>query len=215
MPAKGTPLPRGKHKANRKRNAWMVEIPILCLVAVLVAFGVRTFLLQTFYIPSGSMENTLLVGDRVLVNKISYRFRDPQRGEIVVFRPPSVWKQGAPNEDDFIKRIIGAPGDHVVCCDSKGRITVNGRALNEDYLYPGNVPSQVRFDVIVPRKRYFMMGDHRGASADSRYHLDYYQGTIPRSALVGRAFAIYWPLNRIDTLPVPKTFKRVPAPGSG
>ncbi len=212
-PAKGTPIPRGKHKANKRRSAW-VEIPILILVAVLVAVLVRTFLLQTFYIPSGSMENTLLVGDRVLVNNVIYDFRDPERGEVVVFKPPSVWEQRS-TSDDFIKRIIGIGGDRVICCDAKGRVTVNGYALDEDYLYPGNVPSQSRFDVTVPRDRYFVMGDHRAASADSRAHLDSQRGTIPQSAITGRAFAIYWPLDRIDNLPVPDTLQQVPDPDGG
>ncbi|MGH3545622.1 MAG: signal peptidase I [Mycobacteriales bacterium] len=207
---KGAPIPRGKHKANKRRSAW-VELPILILVAVLVALLVRSLLLQTFYIPSGSMENTLLVGDRVLVNKVIYKFRDPARGEVVVFTPPNVWVQRS-NQDDFIKRIIGIGGDRVVCCDTAGRITINGYALEEDYLYPGNVPSQAKFDVTVPRNRYFVMGDHRGMSGDSRVHLDFQRGTIPRSAIVGRAFAIYWPVGRIDNLPVPKTLRQVPDP---
>ena len=212
-PAKSAAIPRGKHKANKRRSAW-VELPILIVVAVLVAVLVRTFLLQTFYIPSGSMENTLLPDDRVLVNKVIYKFRDPERGEVVVFEPPAVWKQRN-NSDDFIKRIIGTGGDRVICCDTEGRITVNGYALNEDYLYPGDEPSELRFDVTVPGGRYFVMGDHRGASGDSRFHLDSQRGTIARSAIVGRAFAIYWPVDRIENLPVPDTLRRVPDPGSG
>lgn len=209
-PAKGAPIPRGKHKPKKKRSAW-IELPILVVVAVLVAILVRTFLLQTFYIPSPSMEKTLLVGDRVLVNKVVYKTRDPERGEVVVFKPPAAWIH-PDNEDDFIKRIIGVGGDHVVCCDIKGRITINGYALNENYLFPGNVPSQRRFDVTVPSNRYFMLGDHRAVSGDSRYNLNANSGTIPKSAIVGRAFAIYWPLNRIDNLPIPSTLKRVPDP---
>ncbi len=210
-PVKGAAIPRGKHKANKHRSVW-VELPILLLVALLVALLVKSFLVQSFYIPSQSMEPTLLVGDRLLVNKVIYKFREPERGEVVVFTPPAVWKQRN-NSDDFIKRIIGVGGDRVICCDPKGRITVNGYALNEDYLYPGNVPSQLRFDVTVPRDRYFMMGDHRAQSGDSRAHLDSHRGTIARSAIVGRAFAIYWPLNRMDNLPVPDTLRRVPEPG--
>ena len=206
--ATGTPIPRKKRKS--KRSAW-IELPILVLVAVLVAVLVRTFLVQTFYIPSSSMENTLLPGDRVLVNKVIYKFRDIRRGEVVVFEPPKSWKQRS-GEDDFIKRVIGIGGDHVVCCDAKGRIMVNGRALNEDYLHPGDQPSELWFDVTVPKGRLFVMGDHRSRSADSRVHMSDHRGTIPESSVVGRAFALFWPLNRMDNLPAPKTLERVPDP---
>ena len=95
---------------------------------------VRAFVLQTFYIPSESMEHTLDINDRVLVNKLVYDFRDPHRGEIIVFEAPRSWRSD-PSEEDFIKRVIGVGGDHVVCCDDQGRITVNGEALDEPYIY--------------------------------------------------------------------------------
>ncbi|GIF10651.1 signal peptidase I [Actinoplanes teichomyceticus] len=185
------------------------EFLVLLIVAVVVAAGVRTFLVQTFYIPSGSMEETLLLDDKVLVNKAIYRFRDPRRGEIVVFEPPVGWGRG-PSEQEYIKRVIGVGGDHVVCCDSQKRITVNGQPLDENYLYPGDAPSEEEFDVTVPAGRLFVMGDHRSDSADSRVHLDSDQGTVPVDRVAGRAFAIYWPMSRWASLPVPDTFSRIP-----
>ena len=198
----------------RKQRSFWVELPILVLVAVLVAFLVRTFLLQTFYIPSGSMEQTLLINDRVLVNKVVYDLRDPRRGEVVVFEPPTAWNVG-PGKDDFIKRVIGVGGDHVVCCDAQDRITVNGRPLEENYLFPGDKPSMVPFDVTVPRERLFVLGDHRSASGDSRVYLEFDQGTVPYSRIVGRAFVLFWPFPRFDTLSVPGTFADVPEPKQG
>jgi signal peptidase I len=201
----------GETKNRKSKRSFWVELPVLVLVAVLVAVVVRTFLVQTFYIPSESMENTLLINDRVLVNKVVYDLRDPARGEVVVFEPPSNWDAG-PGKDDYIKRVIGIGGDHVICCDPDGHVTVNGHALQEDYLYPGDKPGETPFDVAVPKGRLFVMGDHRGASADSRVHLEFENGTIPVSRVVGRAFVIFWPVGRARTLPVPSTFSDVPDP---
>lgn len=185
------------------------ELLVLIVVGVVVAAGVRAYLLQTFYIPSGSMENTLLLNDKVLVNKALYRFRDPRRGEVIVFQPPEAWGAG-PGEQEYIKRIIGVGGDHVLCCDAQKRITVNGQALTEDYLFPGDAPSDDTFDVTVPDGRLFVMGDHRSDSADSRAHMDADQGTVPVSRVAGRAFAIYWPVSHWTALSVPSTFDAVP-----
>jgi signal peptidase I len=200
--------------SRRKQRSFWVELPILLIVAILVAVLVRTFLVQTFYIPSGSMETTLEINDRVLVNKIVYRFRDPHRGEVIVFVPPKQWEAGE-DKDDYIKRVVGVGGDRVVCCDENGRITINGRVLNEDYLYAGNAPSSQPFDVTVPAGRLFVLGDHREASADSRYHLNYDSGTIPVSSVVGRAFVIFWPFSHVSTLSVPKGYSALPAPAGG
>jgi signal peptidase I len=191
------------------RSFWR-ELPILLIVAVLVAVLVRTFVVQTFWIPSQSMEPTLLVNDRVLVNKLVYDIRDPHRGEIVVFEAPTSWRTD-PDEKDFIKRVVGAGGDHVVCCDADGRVTVNGVALVEPYIHPDGFVG-APFDVKVPSGRLFVMGDHRSISGDSTKHLDENQGSIPVDSVVGRAFVIFWPIDRIRTLPVPATFARVPDP---
>lgn len=200
--------------SSRKQRSFWIELPILLLVAIVVAVLVRTFLVQTFYIPSGSMEATLLINDRVLVNKMVYRFRDPRRGEVVVFVPPSEWDSG-PSKDDYIKRVVAVGGDKVVCCDSAGRITINGRVLKEDYLYPEDTPSSQPFDITVPTGRLFVLGDHRSASADSRFHTNYQNGTIPVDAVVGRAFVIFWPFNHMSTLSVPKGYESLPAPAGG
>ena len=203
-----------------------------------MAFLVKTFLVQAFYIPSGSMEPTLQVGDRVLVNKVVYRLRPIERGDIVVFDGTGSFIQGEPVEPevgpvgwvlrsfgeligiappsdrDFIKRVIGVGGDRVVCCDAQGRITVNGVPLDEQsYLFPGNPPSTQEFDVIVPPDRLWVMGDHRSASADSRAHLgDPGGGMVPVDRVIGRAFAVVWPLSRAQFLPIPATFETLPPP---
>ena len=189
----------------RRRSFW-IELPLLVLIALVLALLIKTFIVQTFYIPSPSMEPTLhgctgCSGDRVLVNKLVYRFRDPHRGEIIVFRGPPGW----PHED-LIKRVIGTPGDRVDCCDASGRITVNGTPLDEPYLYPGAAPSATPFDITVPPGRLWVMGDHRNDSSDSRFHLDDYDGTIPISDVIGRAVVRIWPPSRWGVLEVPRTF---------
>src|SRR5690606_14111159 len=155
---------------DKKKGSFWKELPSLRGVAILVAVVVRTFVIQTYYIPSGSMETTLELDERVLVNKLAYEFSDPARGEISVFTAPESWRSD-PAEDEFIKRVIAVGGDHVVCCDDSGRITVNGEPLDErDYLYVNpltgeqNVPSLDEFDVVVPEGRLWVMGDHRQAS---------------------------------------------------
>lgn len=221
---------------TQSRRRWSipgwVEFPLLILGAFLLAFLVKTFLVQAFYIPSGSMEQTLQVGDRVLVNKMVYRFRPIERGDIVVFDGTGSFVSGnqadpelnpigqvvrflgeivgiaPPSDRDFIKRVIGVGGDRVVCCDADGLITVNGIPLEEsEYLYPGNPPSKQNFDVLVPAGRLWVMGDHRSASADSRAHLgDPGGGMVPVDRVIGRAFAIVWPLDRAQFLPIPESF---------
>ena len=224
-------------ETGRRRSGFWRELPFLILIALVLAVLIKTFLVQAFFIPSGSMEPTLhgctgCSGDRVLVNKLVYRLRDPHRGEIVVFRGPPSWQDtpefagsdpgnpvsrffheigaalgvAAPSNKDFIKRVIGVPGDHVVCCDGQGRITVNGHALTEPYLFPGARPSDQPFDVVVPPGRLWVMGDHRNESADSRAHMSDHQGTIPIDNVIGRAFVKVWPVNHWGVLRVPSTF---------
>jgi signal peptidase I len=206
-------------QTQKRRGSFWRELPILLGVAVLVAVLVRAFVLQTFYIPSPSMEHTLNILDRVLVNKLVYDFRDPHRGEIVVFKAPADWRSG-PEGEDFIKRIIGVGGDHVKCCDSEQRITVNGRSLDEPYIYTDGDGTQdpaadVSFDITVPSGRLWVMGDHRAASGDSLEHWkqteDITAATIDDDAVVGRAFVLFWPLGRATWLTVPDDFDKVPA----
>ncbi|QTE01185.1 signal peptidase I [Streptomyces cyanogenus] len=226
-----------KVKRKRRRSA-VREIPLLVGVAVLIALVLKTFLVQAFVIPSGSMEQTIRIGDRVLVDKFTPWFGSkPQRGDVVVFHDPGGWlqdeqttkkkdpvvvkqlKEGltfigllpSDNEKDLIKRVIGVGGDHVKCCDAQGRVTVNGVPLTEaDYLYPGDVPSTMSFDITVPKGRLWVMGDHRGNSADSRSHQNTpYGGTVSEDSVVGRAMVIGWPLGHWTRLEEPKTFASV------
>ncbi|MGQ0466648.1 MAG: signal peptidase I [Sporichthyaceae bacterium] len=194
-------LPPGQRNEVGKSSSLLRELPILVFVALALALLIKTFLVQAFFIPSDSMQNTLLEGDRVLVNKFSAKFGDPKRGEVIVFKDPGSWlggdrpeRDGNPvlkglkdvfvfvgllpssNEKDLIKRVIGVPGDRVACC-TDGKVTVNGVKLDEPYLYTDPVtgesdkPSERPFSVTVPPNRLWVMGDHREVSADSRLHM--------------------------------------------
>ncbi|OKI89406.1 signal peptidase I [Micromonospora sp. CB01531] len=206
-------------QTEKPRSSFWKELPILLGVAILVAVLVRAFVLQTFFIPSPSMENTLKIDDRVLVNKLVYDFRSPHRGEVIVFKAPTDWS-GNPEGEDFIKRVIGVGGDHVVCCDRTGgneRLVINGKPLDEPYLFPGNKPADQDFDITVPDGRLWVMGDHRQASGDSLEHWqqsgeDINEATIPEDRVVGRAFTIFWPVGRATWLTVPKQFDGIPNP---
>jgi signal peptidase I len=228
-PAPAAPV--AEKSAKRKGAGALREIAIIVVVALVVSAVVRAFFFQAFYIPSGSMENTLQIDDRVVVSKIGERFGDPKRGDIVVFKDPGGWLPPQPDNDpaatkavrrgleivglaparadeDLVKRVIGVGGDRVVCCDPQGRVTVNGIPLEEaSYIFPGDQPSDIPFDVAVPAGRYFVMGDHRSASGDSRVHLtDPGSGTISGDDIIGRAVLKVWPFSRFGTLPVPETF---------
>jgi signal peptidase I len=207
-----------EHTDRRHRSIWR-ELPVLLGVAIVVALVVRAFVLQTFFIPSPSMEHTLDINDKVLVNKLIYDFREPRRGEIVVFEAPRNW-QTSDQDEDFIKRIIGVGGDRVQCCDDQHRLVVNGHALDEPYIHKSDdgVPDEAAggpFDITVPEGRIWVMGDHREASSDSSEHWrnnqNLEEATIPTDAVVGRAFTVFWPAGRATWLTVPKTFDGVPA----
>jgi len=207
-------------QTDKPRSSFWKELPILLGVAILVAVLVRAFVLQTFFIPSPSMENTLKIDDRVLVNKLVYDFRSPHRGEVIVFKAPTEWS-GNPDGEDFIKRVIGTPGDHVVCCDPQERLMINGKSLDEPYIFSMNgirdKPADQEFDITVPEGRLWVMGDHRSASGDSLEHWQQSQqniteATIPEDAVVGRAFTVFWPVNRATWLTVPDSFDGIPKP---
>jgi signal peptidase I len=235
------PEDAGEAAASRKRSgsAWR-ELPILVVVALTIALVIKTFVVQPFFIPSSSMENTLMVGDKVLVNKLVYHFRSIEPGDIIVFNGDGSWNPNPPagkpasnfivrayddtlgslfhsiggllgtpiGQTDFIKRVIGVPGDHVVCCNAQGLVTVNGVPLHEQsYLYPGAAPSTIKFNIVVPPGRLWVMGDNRAVSDDSRLRQSSPGGgTIPENKVIGRAFVIIWPPSQWRILPIPSTF---------
>jgi signal peptidase I len=215
---------------ERKQRSFWKELPLLILIALVLALLIKTFLVQAFSIPSDSMQDTLQRGDRVLVDKLTPWFgAEPQRGEVVVFHDPGGWLEDTatptPNvaqkflsfiglmpsaeEKDLIKRVIAVGGD-TVQCQKGGKVQVNGHALNESsYIYPGNTPcdDEPFGPIKVPKGRIWVMGDHRQNSLDSRYHQELPgNGTVSTKEVVGRAVVVAWPLNRWDALSVPSTF---------
>ncbi|MGN6333902.1 MAG: signal peptidase I [Motilibacteraceae bacterium] len=234
-PADGGATAAGPRKGRQRSEggSFLRELPFILVAALVLSLLIKTFLVQAFYIPSGSMENTLLVGDRVFVNKLTTRFGEVHRGDIVVFRDPANWLSENPaaqptglaggvrralefvglapssSDEDLIKRVIGVGGDTVACCDAEGRLTVNGVPLDEPYLYPGDVPSEQKFKVTVPQGELWVMGDHRSVSEDSRVHIgEPGGGFVPEDDVVGRAFVVVWPLDRFRTLHRPDTFSQ-------
>ncbi len=219
-------------KVKKKRPFWQ-ELPILIGIALLLSLGIKTFFVQAFSIPSGSMQHTLEKDDRVLVDKFTPWFgAEPERGEVVVFKDPGGWLDSVPrvkgnafvegirtalgtvgllpsdNEKDLIKRVIAVGGDTVECREGSP-VKVNGVALDEPYLYPGATPcgDAPVGTVTVPKDHLWVMGDHRNDSRDSRFHVNEPGGGfVPVKNVIGRAFVVAWPLSRWDTLPVPDTF---------
>ncbi len=218
-----------------RKGSLLREIPILVVVSLFISIIIKAFLIQAFYIPSGSMQTTLEINDRVIVNKLGNFFSDVKRGDVVVFRDPGGWLPAAyeekrsaplqairnglvfvglapdPAKQHLIKRVIGVGGDRIVCCDKSGALVINGKPVKEDYLYKGNKPSEMTFDVTVPKGYIWAMGDHRAASEDSRYHQeDATKGMVPLNKVVGRAFLIIWPVRHLTLLPRPEALTAIP-----
>jgi signal peptidase I len=217
----------------RKKGSLLRELPILVVVALVVSLFIKTFVVQFFYIPSGSMENTLQIKDRVAVNKVPFISRSINRGDVVVFRDPDDWLPEIvdydtnkyvskaksalvavgvlpnPTKQYLVKRVIGVEGDHIVCCTKAGNLTINDVEVTEPYIYGGNKPSEMKFDVTVPKGKLWVMGDHRGASADSRYHQeDINKGFVPISRVTGRVVAVIWPFKNITYVPKVDVLKK-------
>jgi signal peptidase I len=246
---------RPRHAAeSHHHRSFLKELPFLLAIAFVLALLIKHFLVQAFYIPSGSMEQTLQIGDRVLVNKLPYHWRGPERGEVVVFNGLDNFDEGVtftkptnpiakavravtgtiglgtPSEKDYIKRVIGVAGDRVMCCDVDGKVVVTptggtSHSLEEPYVFENDTTDTRYFceagtgrrlcppgsqGVLVPEGRLWVMGDHRGNSSDSRFHLnDAHHGTVPEDKVVGKAFAVVYPFGHFGGLGVPKTFHAV------
>jgi signal peptidase I len=210
----------------RKKGSLLKELPILIVVALVVSLFIKSFLVQFFYIPSGSMENTLQIQDRVAVNKVPFISDNIKRGDIVVFRDPNNWlPENVENSSNslvanaksllvtvgvlpnpakqyLVKRVIGVAGDRVVCCTEGKKLSINGVEVTEPYIYGGDAPSEMKFDVTVPEGKLWVLGDHRGASADSRYHQeDINSGFVPLERVSGRVVAVIWPFKNLTYVP--------------
>ena len=230
-------------RPSRRRGAlvFVRDVLVIILIAALVSFVVKTFVVRSFYIPSGSMERTLMVDDRILVDELTPRWTGYDHGDVVVFEDPGGWLPPAPQrpsrpalieavdwvltfvgistsdaQDHLVKRVIGMPGDHVVCCNALGQITINGTPINElSYL---NLPegdtaaSNTDFDVTVPEGTIWVMGDNRDRSQDSRAHQELPGGGfVPLENVVGRAFLTTWPLDRLGLIDThDEVFRAVP-----
>jgi signal peptidase I len=239
-PAEGAPVDAGT-RSTRSRRGWKIfirDVLLIFLAALLISFLIKTFLIRSFYIPSSSMEETLHVDDRIIVNQLEPDLIAIEHGDIVVFKDPGGWLAptveepvnwfvgavdavlafvglSAPDSNDhLIKRVIGLPGDTVVCCNDFGQITVNGVPLEEPYItLPAGVTKATRddFDVTIPEGSIWVMGDNRYNSADSAFHRnDPTEGFVPIDNVVGRALLISWPVDRwtwLDNYPV--TFHEV------
>ena len=206
-----------------RKGSFFRELPILVALAIIVSLFIKSFLVQFFFIPSGSMENTLQINDRVAVNRIPFLHDNIERGDVIVFRDPAGWladpdessgnrvigaiKDGLvlvgivpnPAKQYLVKRVIGVAGDQVIAKDKV--LTINGEKTQEPYIFAVNTPSDTDFNVTVPAGKVWVMGDHRGASGDSRVHQDdINNGMVPVEKITGQAFAVIWPLNRLGVI---------------
>ena len=205
-----------------RKGSLLREFPILVIVALAVSIVIKTFLVQFFFIPTGSMENTLQVNDRVAVNKVPFIGKSINRGDVVVFRDPDNWLPEPyvadqnkylaivkdafvavgvlpnPTKQYLVKRVIGVAGDKVQCCSKDNKLMINGVEIDEPYIFAGNIASDTKFNVTVPAGKVWVMGDHRGASADSRFHQDdINNGMVPTSKITGKVVGVIWPLKNL------------------
>lgn len=230
VPGRVSPDRGARRRARPQKKSFLRELPGIVITALVISVLIKTFLVQAFYIPSQSMESTLLVDDRVLVNKLVDKPDEVRRGDVVVFHDPGDWLSSggvegssgirgvirdalvfvglapAVGEEDLIKRVIGVGGDTVACC-TKGKLTINGVPIDEPYLRPGVKPSTEPFEVEVPEGKLWVMGDYRSLSQDSRAHQGQPGGGfVPVENVIGRAFTIVWPLGRAEILQRPDAF---------
>ena len=231
-----------KRLRKKLRSNWLAAFVIDFLVivgtALVLSVLIKAFLIRSFYIPSGSMLETLQINDRIIVSVMTPEVFPVERGDVIVFKDPGGWLGAIPAQpkeplvefSDFVlgtfgitapdsaehlvKRVIGLPGDDVICCDVDGKITVNGQAITEPYVRAGSNPSDLEFAVKVPENSFWVMGDNRGNSTDSRYHQDLPTGGfVPASVVVGKAIVISWPVSNWTWLNnFPEVFRDVPKP---
>jgi signal peptidase I len=215
------PRPSTRQPAPQPRRGPARRIAVIVLITAFALTLIRSLLVQSYVVPTASMEPTVRPGDRVLVSRLAYRIGDLQRGDVIVFNGAGVFEPDLPASSgiaaagravasafslpigsrDYLKRVIGLPGDRVVCCDAQGRTSVNGEPLTETYLNRDGDPDSVRYDVVVPPGRLWVLGDNRGDSADSRSHLgDPGGGTVPVGRVVGRVERVYWPLSHAGAI---------------
>jgi signal peptidase I len=218
--------------------AFVIDFLVIVGTAMVLSVAIKAFLIRSFYIPSGSMLETLQINDRIIVNVMAPDLMPIEHGDIVVFKDPGGWLGAIPTEpkeplqelSDFVlgtfgitapdsaehlvKRVIGLPGDTVECCDPQGRLIVNGVPIDEPYIAPGSNPSDIEFKVVVPEGSYWVMGDNRGNSTDSRFHQDLpSKGFVAQDFVVGKAFVISWPASNFEWLSnYPEVFSDVPKP---
>ncbi len=220
-----------------KRSSWLgsvVEFSAILIVALVISVLIKTFLLQAYYVPSGSMETTLQINDRIAVNRMARDADEIDRGDIVVFVDPGGWLPDEPDQRNafergastvlqavgllpqntghhLVKRVIGVGGDTVACCTAAGQLTVNGVAIDEDYIIDGAVPSLQEFSVVVPEDSLWVMGDNRPNSRDSRFHETEGNGFVPIENVEGRAWFIFFPFDHFGKLDKTHAFDAVPS----
>jgi signal peptidase I len=202
---------------------------LVVAIALVASALLRAFAVQAFYVPTGSMLPEIQLHDKILVSRIG----GIHRGEVVVFQDPGGWippdEKGSPpgvirqafefigllpesSDDHLVKRVIGLPGDHVVCCNKDGRLRINGKAIDESaYLFQGNARADdLSFNVVVPAGHLFVLGDHRYDSGDSSRHLPAQGAFVPESLVTGRAMAVIWPLSDAHVMRIPAAFQDIP-----